>query len=229
LIGFFLSSNSGGSGGFSVGVGLKDGSGKDTVVEGVTIWIGSSLVKRFQSKISLGWSPCDSSPGIGFFFLLVSPQDSSGVFILFFLKRISESFSSGSISIVISWVLKLWVVNDWSRVSSESVSPLIGFFLSSNSGGSGGFSVGVGLKDGSGKDTVVEGVTIWIGSRLVKTVWVSDGTGVIGPSVSPDISGLLFINGVLSSGFGISVGLKDRIRKDTVVHGVSVWDGSRLN
>jgi hypothetical protein len=123
----------------------------------------------------------------------------------------------------------LGVVNNWSRVGSESVSPGIGFLLSGNSSGSSGFGISVGLEDGSRKNTVVEGVTIWVGSSLVKTVWVSDSTGVISPSVSPDISSLLFINGSLSSSLSIGMCLEDRGRKDSVVVGVSIWNCGLLH
>jgi hypothetical protein len=57
----------------------------------------------------------------------------------------------------------LSVIDDWSRVGGESVSPYIRFFLGIDGSGSSGFGISVLLEDGSRKDTVVEGVTIWVG------------------------------------------------------------------
>jgi len=69
-------------------------------------------------------------------------------------------------------------------------------------------------------------VISWVLS-LNKSIWV-DWSSVCGISISPDIRFLLSINGSLSSGFGVSVGFMDRIREDTVVIGVTIWDGSGM-
>jgi len=69
-------------------------------------------------------------------------------------------------------------------------------------------------------------VISWVLS-LNKSIWV-DWSSVSGISISPDIGFLLSINGSLSGGFGVSVGFVDGIREDTVVVGVTIWDGSGM-
>jgi len=102
----------------------------------------------------------NSSPFVlsGLFFK--SPVNFILVDLLLGGKDISLGSDGGTIGIVIGWVL---CINDnWSRVWGGSFSPDIGSFLSINGGLSGGFSVGMGFLDGIRKNTVVEGVTIWV-------------------------------------------------------------------
>jgi len=86
----------------------------------------------------------------------------------------------------------------------------------------------VGLQDRGGKNSIVESVTIWVSLMLGKSIWV-DWSSVCGPSISPDIRFLLSINGSLSSGLSVSVGLVNGIGKDSVVESVTIWDSSSLH
>jgi hypothetical protein len=198
---------------------------EDTAVEGVTIW-DSALLHGSKSKIFLGWGPWDSSPGIGLFLRFVSPKDSGVVFVLLLLKSITKSVDGGTISVMISWVSVLVQSKDWSRVWSKSFSPGIGSFLSIDRGLSGGLGIGVGLMDMVGKDTIVIGVTIWNGTSLVQG---KNWSGIWSPSVSPGIRSFLSVDGSLSGGFGISVGLVDMIGKNSIVISVTIWVGVALN
>jgi len=117
---------------------------------------------------------------------------------------------------------------NWSRVGSESISPDIGFLLSINGSLSSGLSIGVGLQDRVGKNSIVIGVTIWVSSMLNKSIWV-DWSSVSGISISPDIGFLLSINRSLSSGLGVSMSLENGIGKDSIVESVTIWDSSSLH
>ena len=117
---------------------------------------------------------------------------------------------------------------NWSRVGSESISPLVRFLLSINISLSSGLSISMGFEDRVGKDFVVIGVTIWVSSMLDKSIWV-DWSGVSGPSISPFIRCLLRINGSLSGGFGVVVGLLNGIGKDSIVESVTIWNSFMLD
>jgi len=119
---------------------------------------------------------------------------------------------------IISWLwswltlnqlVSLSIVDHWSRVGSESVSPGIRFLLSRDGSSSGGFGISVGLEDRISKVVVVESISVWVSSVLNKTIWVSNWTSVIGPSVSPSVGSLLLINSSYSSSLSISMGVKD--------------------
>ena len=158
-----LSVDGGVSSSLSSVMSVLDGGLEVVVVESVSIWDGSSLRK------SVHWVWL-SSPGVGFFLLLVAPENSSVVFILSILKgalKLSES-----ISVVISrgWVSSSSLVEGehWSGVWSGTLSPAISGLLSVDGGVSSSLGSVMGVLDGGLEVVVVEGVAVWNSSSLIK-------------------------------------------------------------
>ena len=141
------------------------------------------------------------------------------------------SVLDGGLEVIIVEMISVWDSSllvqseDRSGIWGRSFPPGVSGLLSIDSSVSCGLGGVMSVLDGGLEVIIVEMISVWDGSLLVQS---EDRSGIWGRSLSPGVSGLLSIDGSVSSSLGGIMSVLDGGLEVIIVEMISIWNSSSL-